>query len=57
MSNEAISSTADMLGGLTGLAGLNDLEYRLTGTAFLRNSDRRLPIEQEGAVRLSRLAP
>ena len=54
---EAISSTADMLGGLTGLAGLNDLEYRLTGTAFLRNSDRRLPIEQEGAVRLSRLAP
>ena len=54
---EAISSTADVLGGLTGIAGLNDLEYRLTGTAFLRNSDRRLPIEQEGAIRVSRLAP
>jgi LEA14-like dessication related protein len=54
---EAISSTADVLGGLTGIAGLNDLEYRLTGTAFLRNSDRRLPIEQEGAIRRSRFAP
>ena len=54
---EAVSSTADVLGRVTGLAGLNDLEYRLTGTAFLRNSDRKLPIEQEGAIRLSRLAP
>jgi LEA14-like dessication related protein len=53
---EAVSGTADILGRLRSVTGLQDIDYSLKGTAFLRDSDRKLPFEQEGSVRLSGLA-
>ncbi len=53
---EAVSGTADILGRLRSVTGLEDIDYSLKGTAFLRNSVRKLPFEQEGSVRLSGLA-
>ena len=52
---EAVSGTADILSRLRSVTGLEDIDYNLKGTAFLRNSDRKLPFEQEGSLRLSGL--
>ena len=52
---EAISGTAGILGRLRSVTGLQDIDYSLKGTTFLRDGGRKLPFEQKGTVRLSGL--
>lgn len=53
---DAVSSTSDVLNQLRGVTGLKDIKYAIDGTAFLRGeSDRKLPFEQKGVLRLSGL--
>ena len=53
---EAVSSTSELLNQLRGVSGLKDIRYTIAGTAFLRGeSDRKLPFEQKGVLRLSGL--
>jgi len=53
---EAVSSTSELLNQLRGVTGLKDIRYTIAGTAFLRGeSDRKLPFEQKGVLRLSGL--
>ncbi len=53
---DAVSTTTDLLNQLQGVTDLQDVDYTLAGTAFLRGSDQVLPFTQEGVVRLSGFA-
>ena len=51
---DVVSPTADVLAQLRGVTGLRDIDYEISGTAFLKD-DRKLPFEEDGTVRLSGL--
>ena len=51
---EASTTLLDVVGQFMGLSGRETLNYRMTGTAFLRGAARReVPFEQTGSFRLA----
>ncbi len=50
---DAVSATTVLLNQLRRVTGLEEFDYRLSGTAFLRGAERRtLPFEEDATVRL-----